>query len=145
MAHARRERTIAAAPQRVWEVVADPHHFPRWWPGVARMESVGPDAWTQVFMTKRGRPVRLDFRLLRSEPPWHRAWAQEIPGTPFARVLAESVTEVMLEPVEGGTHVVIEQRQRLKGYSRTGGVLLRRATAQKLTEALEGLERVLVS
>jgi uncharacterized protein YndB with AHSA1/START domain len=145
MASARRERTIAAAPQRVWEVIEDPHHFPRWWPGVTRMEGVGPDGWTQVFTTKRGRPVRLDFRLLASDPPWRRLWAQEIPGTPFARVLTESVTEIVLEPVDGGTHVIIEQRQTLKGYSKTGGMLLRRATGQRLTEALEGLERVLVS
>jgi uncharacterized protein YndB with AHSA1/START domain len=143
MAAARRSRVIAAAPQRVWEVLEDPYHFPRWWPGVTRMEGVGPHGWTQVFTTKKGRPVRVDFRLIESDPPWRRMWEQEIPGTPFERVLVESITEVALEPVDGGTRVTVEQRQKLKGYSRTGGLMLRRATARKLDEALDGLERLL--
>jgi uncharacterized protein YndB with AHSA1/START domain len=143
MAASRRSRTIAAPQQRVWEVLEDPHHFPRWWPGVTRMEGVGPQGWTQVFTTKKGRPVRVDFRLLESDPPWRRVWEQEIPGTPFERVLIESITEVALEPVDGGTRVTVEQRQKLKGYSRTGGMMLRRATSKKLDEALDGLERLL--
>ncbi|MFL5845272.1 MAG: SRPBCC family protein [Solirubrobacteraceae bacterium] len=142
MASTRRSRLIPAAPQSVWEVLVDPHHMPRWWPGVTRMEGVTDDSWTQVFMTKRGRPVRVDFHLLASDPPWRRMWEQEIPGTPFERVLDQAVTEIALEPEEGGTRVIIEQRQKLKGYSRTGGFLLRRATASKLDEALEGLARI---
>jgi uncharacterized protein YndB with AHSA1/START domain len=143
VAAARRTRTIAAAPLQVWEVLQDPDHFPRWWPGVTRMEGVGPEGWTQVFTTKKGRAIRVDFRLLESDPPWRRMWEQEIPGTPFERVLIESITEVALEPVDGGTKVTVELRQKLKGYSRTGGMMLRRATNKRLDEALEGLERLL--
>jgi len=106
------------------------------------MENVHGDRWTQVFITKRGRPVRVDFHLLESEPPWRRAWEQEIPGTPFERVLHEAVTEVVLEPHAEGTRVTIAQRQKLRGYSRTGGLLLRRATAKKLEEALDGLAQI---
>ncbi len=142
MAIARRTRTIPAAPQRVWEVLEDPHHMPRWWPGVTRMEGVEEDRWTQVFKTKKGRPVRMDFRLLASEPPWQRAWEQELVGSPFERVLSESITEIALEPEGSGTKVTIVQRQRLRGYSRTGGFMLRRATGKTLAEALEGLDRV---
>jgi uncharacterized protein YndB with AHSA1/START domain len=134
-------QTIAAPAQRVWDVLGDPHHMPRWWPGVTRMEGVEDDRWTQVFVTKRGRPVRADFHLLVSEPPRRRCWEQEVVGTPFERVLDEAITEVELEPVQGGTQVRIAQRQRLRGYSRTGGLLLRRATKGKLREAVEGLER----
>ena len=50
-----------------------------------------------------------------------------------------------LEPADGGTQVTIAQRQKLRGYSRTGGFMLRRATRSKLEEALEGLERVCAS
>jgi uncharacterized protein YndB with AHSA1/START domain len=142
MAIARRSRTIQATPQQVWEVVEDPHHMPRWWPGVQRMESVEEDHWTQVFQTKKGRAVRMDFRLLASEPPYQRAWEQEVAGSPFERVLIESVTEVALEEDGNGTRVTIAQRQKLKGYSRTGGFMLRRATTKKLDEALDGLERI---
>ncbi len=71
----------------------------------------------------------MDFRVLTSEAPWVRSWSQEVEGTPFARVLAESVIEIHLEPAgEGATEVTIAQRQKLRGYSRTGGLLLRRAT-----------------
>jgi uncharacterized protein YndB with AHSA1/START domain len=142
MPSARRSRTVAATPQAVWEVIEDPHHLPRWWPGVARVEGVQPDRWTQVFTTKKGRPVRADFRVLESHPPWLRSWQQEVMGTPFERVLNESIIEIGLEPGDGGTQVTITHHQKLRGYSRTGGSLLRRATARTLSEALDGLERI---
>lgn len=149
MTTARRARRIAADPGRVWEVIEDPHHMPRWWPGVMRMEGVERDRFTQVFKTKKGRAVRVDFRLLESCPPGidgeqraQRSWEQEIPGTPFERVLSESIIAVMLEPDGSGTRVTIEQRQRLRGSSRTGGFLLKRATRARLEEALEGLEQI---
>jgi len=141
MARARRNRIVLAAPQRIWELIADPHHLPRWWPGVARVEGVEDDRWTQVHLTKKGRPVRVDFSLLASDPPYRRLWEQEIEGTPFERVLGEAVTEIVLAPSDDGTRVTIEQRQKLRGYSRTGGFLLRRATGGKLDEALDGIER----
>lgn len=142
MATAHRTRTLAASQLEIWELVADPHHMPRWWPGVERMEGVEDDRFTQVFKTKRGRPVRADFRVIDSQPPWVRAWEQEIPGTPFERVLNESVTEIRLAPAPGGIAVTITQVQKLRGYSRTGGFMLRRATAAKLDEALDGLQRI---
>ncbi len=143
MATARRTKVFAVAPQRVWELIEDPHHMPRWWPGVARMEGVEEDRFTQVMVTKKGRPVRLDFLLVESDPPWRRAWQQEVEGTPFARVLEQAITEVLLEPEAEGTKVTIAQYQKLRGYSKTGGFLLRRATRAKLDEALDGLERLL--
>jgi uncharacterized protein YndB with AHSA1/START domain len=142
VAGARRSRTLPASPEQLWELIADPDHMPRWWPGVQRMEGVAPDRFTQVFKTKRGRSVRIDFRVLVSEPPNTRAWEQEVAGTPFERVLRSSVIEVRLDPVPAGTEVTIAQEQKLRGYSRTGGFLVRRATAAKLDEALEGLARI---
>jgi len=135
------QRTLAAPVQAVWNVIEDPHHIPRWWPGVARVEGVEDDRFTEVFMTKRGKPVRADFRVIVSEPPWRRAWSQELAGTPFERVLNELVTEILLEAVPEGTLVTIAQNQKLRGYSRTGGFLMRRATNDRLKEALDGLER----
>jgi uncharacterized protein YndB with AHSA1/START domain len=142
MTVAQRSRTLPASQQELWEIVSDPHHMPRWWPGVDRMEGVEDDSFTQVLKTKRGRPVRADFRIVRSEPPSMRSWAQDVAGTPFERVLTESVVEVRLEPAAGGTEVTISQQQKLRGYSRTGGLLLRRATDSKLDEALDGLARI---
>jgi uncharacterized protein YndB with AHSA1/START domain len=143
VAAARRSRILPASREELWELIADPDHMPRWWPGVERMEAVASDRFTQVFKTKRGRSVRVDFRVRASEPPTTRSWEQEVAGTPFERVLRSSVIEVRLDPVPAGTEVTICQEQRLRGYSRTGGFLVRRATAAKLDEALEGLARIM--
>jgi carbon monoxide dehydrogenase subunit G len=148
MPTARRTRTVPVAPQTVWEVVADPHHLPRWWPGVQRMEGVGPEGWTEVHMTKKGRAVRVDYRLLDSQPPdpagtARVSWEQEIIGTPFERVLDEAITGIALVPAGDGTEITLERKQRLRGSSRLGGgFMLRRATAKRLDEALDGLERL---
>ena len=138
-----RTRIVAAAQPTVWELIADPHHQPRWWPGVERIEGVTGDHFTQVLTTKRGRPIRADFRIVRSEAPWLVAWEQELPGTPFARVLRESVIQVSLEPSGVQTTVTIAHQQQLRGYSRTGGLMLRHATATRLDEALDGLAGLL--
>jgi uncharacterized protein YndB with AHSA1/START domain len=151
MSRAERARQLLAPPATVWEVIADPFQMPRWWPGVARVEGVEDDRFTLLFQTKRKRPVRMDFRVLASnapgtggEPSGHRAWEQDVRGTPFERVLDRSVTEVLLDPAQGGTtQVTIAQAQRLRGYSRTGALLLRRATDKRLDEALDALEQLL--
>jgi hypothetical protein len=70
-------------------------------------------------------------------------WEQDIAGTPFERVLGEAITEIVLEPADGRTRITIALRQKLRGSSRTGGFLLRRATGARLDEALDGLERIL--
>ncbi len=145
----RRSRLLKAPVQEVYELVADPHHMPRWWPGLQGMEGIEDDVFTQVFMTKKGRRVRADHYLVELEPPGPAgqpgkvAWAQSIEGTPFERVLSEAVTEVEVSPAQEGSEVTISQTQTLRGANRTGGFLLRRATRHKLDEALDGLERVL--
>jgi uncharacterized protein YndB with AHSA1/START domain len=149
----RRSRVINAAPEDIWAVLEDPHHFPRWWPGVVRVEGVSEHGWTHVHTTKKGRAVRIDYRLLDSEPPddnagiaGRRSWEQEIPGTPFERVLNEAITEILLEPADAdgqtATRITIAERQKLRGYSKTGGWMLRGATKKKLDAALEGLARI---
>ncbi len=142
MAHVSRRLPIEATPERLWEVVGDPHHLPRWWPGVTRVEGVEGPRFTQVLFTRKGRPVRIDFLVTDSEPPRRQVWEQELPGTPFERVLSESVIEVLIEPLDDGSEVTISQRHQLRGYSRTGGWMLRRATRRKLDQALERLAEI---
>ena len=145
---AKRARVLSAPIAEVWKVLEDPYQMPRWWPRVERMEGVQDDRFTQVFFSKRRRTVRADFRLLASEPPdseypsGHRTWTQEVAGTPFERVLQESITEVLVEPVPEGTRVTIAQRQKLKGYTRIGALSMRGATIKRLDEALDGLARI---
>jgi carbon monoxide dehydrogenase subunit G len=136
-----RSRTLPAAPEAVWKVVADPRALARWWPRVERVKGIRPDGWTAVLRSSRGRPVRADWRLDGQETGRRRAWVQEVEGTPFAKVLAERRVEARLEPDGDGTRVTIELRQRARGWSRFGGMLLRRAAKRELDGALDGLTR----
>jgi uncharacterized protein YndB with AHSA1/START domain len=139
----RRIRSIAASPDQVWDVVGDPHHLVRWWPRVTRVEAVSEGSFTEVLTTDRGRALRADFHLVASEPGRSICWAQELEGTPFAKVLRSSETAVDLQPRDGATDVTIELRQSLNGFfSRFGGFLVRRAARGTLDEALEGLVRI---
>ena len=148
---------IAAAAPDLWKVVSDPHHLPRWWPRVERVEDVRDSAFTEVMRTARGKVVRADFDLVRADAAARTlVWSQRVAGTPFARVLSSSETEVRLEPAssEGesdgaaraalaATEVTIELRQTLSGVlPRFGGRMVRRAAAATIDEALDGLERM---
>jgi uncharacterized protein YndB with AHSA1/START domain len=143
VATTRRSRTVAAPPQAVWATVGDPHHLPRWWPRVARVEGVDSRGFTQVLTTDRGKAVRADFRLQERRAPELCRWTQSVDGTPFERILAASVTEVRLAPAESGaTRVTLELQQRLRGTARLGGFLVRRAARRQLGDALDALERL---
>jgi len=141
---ARRSRTIAASVEELWELIGDPHHLPRWWPRVTRVEDVEGNAFTEVMKTAKGKSVRADFELVESDPHAHSLrWEQRLAGTPFARLLSSAETEVSLEPAGDATSVTIELRQTLTGFfPRFGGFMVRRAAAATIDEALDGLERI---
>jgi uncharacterized protein YndB with AHSA1/START domain len=141
---ARRSRLIAAPAQELWEVIADPHHLPRWWPRVARVEDVDGNAFTEVMKTARGKVVRADFELIAADERTRTlTWRQRLADTPFARLLSSAETLVSLEAAGEGTHVTIELRQTLTGFlPRLGSYMVRRAAATTIEEALDGLERI---
>ena len=155
MPTARRSRMISASVEELWELISDPHHLPRWWPRVARVEDVEGDAFTEVMKTARGKVVRADFKLVEADDE-ERAlrWRQQVDGTPFARLLRSAETEVRLAavaeeeafapaPARAATEVAIELRQSLNGIlPRLGGALVRRAAASTIEQALDGLERI---
>ncbi len=156
MPTARRSRTIAAPSQQLWELMRDPHHLPRWWPRVTRVEDVEADAFTEVMKTRKGKLVRADFSVVCDEAERTLTWVQRIEGTPFASVLESAETELRLESrEETATEVTIELRQQMAASSarhnsflrlapRFGGRLVRRAALATIDEALDGLERVSV-
>jgi uncharacterized protein YndB with AHSA1/START domain len=141
---ARRSRTISASVDELWEVIADPHHLPRWWPRVTRVEDVEGDAFTEVMKTAKGKSVRADFELAETdERARSLTWQQRLAGTPFARLLSSAETQVSLEQAGVGTSVTIELRQTMTGFfPRFGGFMVRRAAAATIEEALDGLERI---
>lgn len=140
MAKTTRSRRIAATPEAVWDVVGDPHHLPRWWPGVARIEDVRGGRFTEVIPTRRGKPVRLDFLVLESDPPRRRVWTQELAGTPFERLLSSWSTAITLAPEgEGACLVTLEEHQQLRGSLRAGLLLQRRPAVRRVESALSAL------
>jgi uncharacterized protein YndB with AHSA1/START domain len=144
MANVSRSRTIAAAPETLWKILGDPHHLPRWWPMVERVENVKRGDFTSPAL-EEGRTVRQDFHTVANDVNRRREWSQDLAGTPFERFLAENTIEVTLAPAGDATKVTLESRQKLKGMSRMGGggFMLRRATRKQLDEALERLEGLL--
>ena len=138
-----RTRTIATDREAAWELVADPHHLPRWWPKVRRVEQVDARGWTKVFVTERGRSVRADYTLLEARRPEHIAWRQEVEDSPFERLLEDAVTEVHLAPAGAQTEVTVVLRQRLRGWARFAPFLVRRAARRLLDDALDELQRCL--
>lgn len=125
-------------------MLVDPHHLPRWWPRVERVEDVEAGAFTEVLKTAKGKLVRADFTVTATDAGAHRiVWSQQLEGSPFARLLASAETEVLLAPTGSDTEVTIELRQALTGFfPRFGGHMVRRAAVDTLEEALDGLERI---
>ena len=144
-----RRRRIAAPAGALWSIVSDPYHLPRWWPRTKRVENVtGSDAkgqrWTQVLETKDGRGIRADYRCVSSASEDRYIYEQQIEDSPFAKFLHSSRTEIRLDPNKSTTEVTLISEQQLRGLSRMGAFMMRRATKRTLSEALSGLERVAV-
>lgn len=147
-----RSRTIPTTPERVWGLVSDPHNLPRWWPETVRVEDVQGSAganrsrFTQVFETSKGKPVRTDYRCTASTSRERLVWEQEIEGTPFEGFLRDAELEFRMRPAAtGGTEVTVEARRRLRGLSRFGALMMKRATGKTLGDALAGVEDALCS
>jgi uncharacterized protein YndB with AHSA1/START domain len=144
-----RTRVIAASQERVWELLSDPHHSPRWWPRALRVEDVRGEGqraqWTLVLGTERGTGVRVDYRCSASTRPRRLVWEQQLAGTPFERILKGATIEADLQPAGGEeTEVTLRSDEALRGLSRLGAPMLRRATRRRLDETLDGIEGALV-
>ena len=135
-----RSRTVGAAPQRLWDVVADPERLPEWWPGVRRGRSPPRAAWTAVLGTPAGKSIRADYTLLDAERPYRLVWRHEVEESPFERILRGAVTELELKAADEGTLVRLTTRLRMRGLSHFGGLQMSRATRRQLDGALEGLQ-----
>jgi uncharacterized protein YndB with AHSA1/START domain len=137
-----RSRVVGAPRERVWELVSDPYHLPRWWPTVQRVEDVSDDAWTTVATSSRGRAVRFDWSRVYISAPERIVWRQELDQTPFERFLRESLTGVILEPAGDSTKVELRIVRKMRGLARFGGIQMRRAVRRELDGALDQLEAV---
>lgn len=143
MPTARRNRKYDVPTEEMWEIVANPHHLPRWWPKVLRVEGVSDDGFTEVMQTPKGAIVRADWRLTQAEPEDRRiVWEQEIEGTPFDRVLADARRTISVREAGTGCIVEIVVDVTMKGASKFGGTMVRGAQRKQLGEALDGLAQL---
>ena len=152
MPNVARSRMIGASADRVWGLVSDPHNLPRWWPETSRVEDVEGvpgsrrSSFTQVMKTSKGRTVRADFRCTASTAGRRIVWSQQLEGTPFEGFLREAELELRLDSsgdradAADATSVTVEGRRRLRGMSRLGSLMMRRATGRTLNQALDGIE-----
>ena len=146
----RRSRALGAPREEIWAIVSDPHHLPRWWPRVTRVEDVSAGSFTQVLTTAKGVPVRADFLVVESAPPAVLRWEQQLVNTPFEKILRSSAVEVRLSRSEGEgsaagvTQVSLSLDQRLRGVGALGGFMVRGAGRRQLDAALDGLEGLVV-
>lgn len=144
-----RNRSIPTSADRVWALVSDPHNLPRWWPETVRVEDVQGQAgakrsrFTQVLETRKGSPVRADFRCTASTAGSRLVWEQELDGTPFEKFFREAELELRVDDGTEHTEVSLGARRRLRGLSRLGSPMMRRATGRTLDEALAGIEAAL--
>jgi uncharacterized protein YndB with AHSA1/START domain len=141
-----RRRRIPAPVQEIWSVISDPYHLPRWWPRTSRVENVSGGEgkgrrWTQVLETRDGRGVRADYRCISAANGERYVYEQQLDETPFEGILRSARTEIRLQSEDGTTEVTLASVQRLRGLSRFGSPMMRRATGRTLAEALAGLER----
>jgi uncharacterized protein YndB with AHSA1/START domain len=149
VARVTRTRTLKAPVGDVWKLVSDPYGLPRWWPRTSRVENVDRKdggrrtQWTKVLQTAEGRGVRADFRCVSSAERERYVWEQELEGTPFERHLKDLRVEIGLRERGDGTEVSLTEEQTLKGMSKFGSPLMRRARRDILDEALDGLEEAL--
>jgi uncharacterized protein YndB with AHSA1/START domain len=149
VARVTRRRTIAAPVEEVWGLVSDPYSLPRWWPKVARVESVDrkPEGkrsqWTKVLETAEGRGVRADYRCVSSAENERYVWEQQLADSPFERHLRRSTVEIGLRADGKGTEVSLTSEQRLRGMSRLGAPLMRGGQGKILDLALDGLATAL--
>jgi uncharacterized protein YndB with AHSA1/START domain len=134
-----RSRVIPALPNAVWLALADAYTLPRWWPRVTRVEGITETGFTQVLFSKRGRVVRLDHSYTEVEENTALGWRLDLASSSLDRLLAEWHTRFLLEPETDGTRVTIVERQTFRGSFRTGSWMQRRASKQRLDDALDGL------
>ena len=137
MASVNGQIVLAATPESVWAQVTDPRQLSRWWPKVVRVELDGPDAFTEVLTTDKGRDVRADFVIAENDAPHRWRIVQELEETPFAAVLRAAQTTVELQPrPNDGTELSITLERKLRGLGRFGGPMMKRAAKRQLQEAL---------
>jgi uncharacterized protein YndB with AHSA1/START domain len=145
-----RKKTVAAAPEKVYDVISDPARLSDWWPRVVRVEDVAGrpgverTRWTSVLSADSGRMLRLDFRCLGATRPERYEWEHELAGTPYEAHLARQSFEARISQRDQGSEVSLTSVNDLRGSARIAGFTMKKGQRELLDEALDSLASVFV-
>jgi uncharacterized protein YndB with AHSA1/START domain len=113
-----RQRTIGAAAEKLWNVVADVRRLPEWYSRAGQaeiLEGEGLGRRQRISSQWQGQESQIDQVVTVFEPPRRLEWrheAERLAGRPALRFSAETVLTIELEPESGGrTRVVLTSRQ----------------------------------
>jgi len=138
---------IAAPPERVFALLAQPERGPEWTPNLMRVERIspveaGPGLETALVANVGGRPSRGFGRCLAWDPPWRLVLESSL------EVGVNSVSTFELAPHGPGTQLVARVDYTLppKGLGKLIGGLLGDTLARRdLRAALANLKAILES
>jgi len=145
------ERTVAASPERVWPLVAEPDELPRWFGFAERVEVLEGEG---VGQRRRqhghwgSKPSEVDQEITAFEPPHRLAWrhvAERLDGKPAPRFAASTDFSIELAPAGADTRVRLRSVQVPASRSR-GAVMRafgRREIAGRLEESLDALAQAI--
>jgi hypothetical protein len=94
---------IAAAPETVWEVLADLASYPQWHPvfrSVTGQLAVGSKLTIRSTVPSTGRPVTFKVKVVTVEPGTELRWASKLLGITISK------RRFLLSPPGGGTLLV---------------------------------------
>jgi uncharacterized protein YndB with AHSA1/START domain len=137
------EIDVAAPPQAVWDVLADPQAYAEWVLGTKRIRSADdgfPAAGTRLYHTVGAGPLTLSdsTAVVESEPPQRLVLDARLGPLGSARVV------IALQERGAGTHVVLREQGR-RGASRVlwpaGELVLRGRNRWSLDRLKEIVER----
>jgi uncharacterized protein YndB with AHSA1/START domain len=137
------EIDVAAPPQAVWDVLADPHAYAEWVLGTKRIRDADagfPAAGTRLYHTVGAGPLTLSdsTAVVESEPPARLVLDARLGPLGSARVV------ITLHERDPGTHVVLRE-QAGRGASRVlwpaGDLVLRGRNRWSLERLKEIVER----
>jgi uncharacterized protein YndB with AHSA1/START domain len=145
------ERTVTAAPETVWPLVADPEQLARWFGFADRIEVLEGEGAGQL-RRQHGhwgsKASEVDQELTAFDPPRRLAWrhlAERLNGKPAPRFAASTHFSIDLIPAAGGTRVRLSSAQ--VPASRLRGLVMRafgrRELEGTLRTSLDALEEAL--
>lgn len=143
-----RKTTVAATPEKVYDLISDPARLPEWWPRVIRVEDIAgkPGAersrWTAVLGADSGRMLRLDYRCSGATRPRRYEWEHELKGTPYESHLAKQSVEAMITPDREGSEISLTTVNTLRGTAKIAGFTMKKGQRELLDEALGSLVEI---